>query len=142
MKITKVICTITNVMFAITMFVLYMLIVGTIRATDIAIKTRDMINNNIVSAFSDVFVTAYIFVIILTSVIVVAQFICIVHGLFPGSKLKTNGIMKTCVSGIDTIIMISFAIETHKLYAYEYLAFCIILFCLSITQLIFTKKMQ
>lgn len=82
-----------------------------------------MIDNNIVSAFSDVFVAAYVFAIVLTSVIIVAQFICIVHSLFPGSKLKTNGIIKTCVSGIDTIIMISFAMETQKLYAYEYLAF-------------------
>ena len=129
-------------MFAITTFVSYVLIVGTVRVTDITIKTRDMIDNNIVSAFSDVLVAAYIFAIVLTSVIIVAQFICIVHNLFPGSDIKTNGIMKTCVSGIDTVIMVSFAMEIQKLYAYEYLAFCIILFCLSIAQLISIKKMQ
>lgn len=109
MKTTKIICAITNIMFAITTFVFYVLVIGTIRVIDITIKARDMIDNNIVSVFSDVFVAAYVFAIVLTSVIIVAQFICIVHSLFPGSKLKTNGIIKTCVSGIDTIIMISFA---------------------------------
>lgn len=127
-------------MFAITTFVSYILIVGIVRVTDITIKTRDMIDNNIVSAFSDVFVAAYVFAIVLTSVIIVAQFICIVHSLFPGSKLKTNGIIKTCVSGIDTIIMISFAMETHKTYAYSYLMFCIVLLYLSVEQLISLRK--
>lgn len=127
-------------MFAITTFVFYVLVVGTIRVTDITIKARDMIDNNIVSAFSDVFVAAYVFAIVLTSVIIVAQFICIVHSLFPGSKLKTNGIIKTCVSGIDTIIMISFAMETHKTYAYSYLMFCNVLLYLSVAQLISLRK--
>lgn len=127
-------------MFAITTFVFYVLVVGTIRVTDITIKARDMIDNNIVSAFSDVFVAAYVFAIVLTSVIIVAQFICIVHSLFQGSKLKTNGIIKTCVSGIDTIIMISFAMETHKTYAYSYLMFCIVLLYLSVAQLISLRK--
>ena len=86
------------------------------------------------------FIIAYIFAIVLTSVIVVAQFICVVHSLFPGSKLKMNGIIKTCVAGIDTIIMISFAIEIQKMYAYA--IFCIVLLCLSITQLIFARKVR
>lgn len=45
MKTTKIICAITNIMFAITTFVFYVLVIGTIRVIDITIKARDMIDN-------------------------------------------------------------------------------------------------
>ena len=94
MKTTKIICAITNIMFAITTFVFYVLVIGTIRVTDITIKARDMIDNNIVSVFSDVFVAAYVFAIVLTSVIIVAQFICIVHSLFQAVNLKRTELLR------------------------------------------------
>lgn len=129
-------------MFTITTFVFYVLVVGTIRIMNITIEARDVIDNNVISAFSNVFIAAYIFGIVLTSVIVVAQFICIAHSLFPCSNLKTNGIMKTCIAGIDTIIMISFVMETQKTYTYVYLTFCIVLLCLSITRFILVRKVR
>lgn len=140
MKTTKIICIITNIMFAIAAGILAILAVGTIQIMNLTTEIRNVINNNAANAISYVFLAAYTFTIILILIAIVLQLICATHSLHPRSKLKTNSIMKTCVAGIDAIIMTSFALETQETYAYTYLAFCILLLCLSIAQLISMRK--
>ena len=55
MKAIKIICIITNIMFAITAGVLDILAVNMIRIMNVAVKIRDIINNNVTSALSYIY---------------------------------------------------------------------------------------
>lgn len=127
-------------MFAITAGVLDILAVNMIRIMNVAVKIRDIINNNVTSALSCVFITIYVFTIVLILIAIILQVAFVIHSWNPYGGYNKNSITKICVASIDTIVMISFAVETHKTYAYSYLMFCIVLLYLSVAQLISLRK--
>lgn len=127
-------------MFAITAGVLDILAVNMIRIMNVAVKIRDIINNNVTSALSCVFITICVFTIVLILIAIILQVAFVIHSWNPYGGYNKNSITKICVASIDTIVMISFAVETHKTYAYSYLMFCIVLLYLSVAQLISLRK--
>lgn len=127
-------------MFAIAAGVLDILAVNMIRIINVAVKIRDIINNNVTSALSCVFITICVFTIVLILIAIILQVAFVIHSWNPYGGYNKNSITKICVASIDTIVMISFAVETHKTYAYSYLMFCIVLLYLSVAQLISLRK--
>lgn len=127
-------------MFAITAGVLDILAVNMIRIMNVAVKIRDIINNNVTSALSCIFITICVFTIVLILIAIILQVAFVIHSWNPYGGYNKNSITKICVASIDTIVMISFAVETHKTYAYSYLMFCIVLLYLSVAQLISLRK--
>lgn len=127
-------------MFAITAGVLDILAVNMIRIMNVAVKIRDIINNNVTSALSCVFITICVFTIVLILIAIILQVAFVIHSWNPYGGYNKNSITKICVASIDTIVMISFAVETHKTYAYSYLMLCIVLLYLSVAQLISLRK--
>lgn len=127
-------------MFAITAGVLAILAVNMIRIMNVAVKIRDIINNNVTSALSYIFITICVFTIVLILIAIILQVAFVIHSWNPHGGYNKNSITKICVASIDTIVMISFVVETHKTYAYSYLMFCIVLLYLSVAQLIYLRK--
>lgn len=142
MKIAKIICVITDIMFAIAAGVLAILAVNVIRIMNVIARIRDIINSNVIGAFSCIIMAVCIFTVVLILIAITLQFVFVIRSLKSHVNLKTNSIAKTCVACIDTMVMISFVIETQKTYAYIYLIFCVVLLCLSITQFIFVRKVR
>lgn len=81
-------------MFAIAAGVLTILAVNVIRIMDAIVGIRDIINNNVIGAFSCIIIVVCMFTVVLILIAVILQFVFVMRSLKSHVNLKTNGIAK------------------------------------------------
>ena len=139
MKPAKLCCMITDIMFVIAAILLGILLVGIVQFMNATIMLQDVIGSAAVATVSTVFLIAYKFAFVMVIMCIIMQLICVTQSFLVPDDLRLNGVLKTCAAVIDVVLMLSFAIETHKFYGYLCLVFCIVLLGMSIAQTVVSK---
>lgn len=139
MKLAKLCCIITDIMFIIAIIVLGGLLIGIIQFMNVTVMLQDVANSTVVTTISTILLMVYAVAFALAILCILLQLICVIHSFYVSDNLRLNGVLKICMAFIDVLFSLSFAIETHKFYGYSCLAFCIILLGVSIVQTVVSK---